>query len=237
MFTRKSLQTCTRLLTLAVLFFPALAPAHVTLRPAAPLRPGGFATVHLVVPTERHVPTVQVTLEVPQAFLEAGGRLSRVEHPSDWQVTFEKEEKPADVYSKEMEERASRSAGSDNAASAGQTEQEKQDEAAQAEMRRRWIKRVTFSGNSIPPDGFKEFFLNFQLPERPGVFRFSALQTYQDGVEVSWSELVEGADHPAATISITEPPRWNWRDVALGISLVLILVLLVRSFSKSSQRA
>jgi len=119
----------------------------------------------------------------------------------------------------------------------GQTEEAKQEEAAQAEMRRSWIKRVTFSGNSIPPDGFKVFLLNFQLPQQPDTFRFSVLQTYQDGTEVSWSELVKGADHPAATLNIAgEPPFWNLSNIFHIIAGLLILVLLVRSFKRSSQR-
>src|SRR5690349_14811892 len=81
-----------------LLIWQAIAlQAHVTLRPSQPLQPGGYATVNLNVPTERHVPTVSVTLEVPDAFLQAGGRLSRVEYPAGWEVKFEKQEKPGDI--------------------------------------------------------------------------------------------------------------------------------------------
>ncbi len=69
-------------------------------------------------------------------------------------------------------------------------------------MRRKWIKRVTFEGGTIPPDGFKSFALQIQLPTEPGVYRLPAIQTYADGVVVSWSQLVEGAPNPAPAIVI-----------------------------------
>ena len=64
--------------------------AHVTLRTEKPLRPGGSAQIYMVVPNEWNADTTQITLEVPDAFLKAGGRLSRVDFPSGWQVVFQK---------------------------------------------------------------------------------------------------------------------------------------------------
>src|SRR5437763_920233 len=95
--------TLTAALTLSIPLW-----AHVTLRPNQSLRPGGYATVSLVVPNERHVDTTKVTLEVPEAFLKAGGRLSRVEFPAGWKVTLDKEDKPGDIYRQETEQRWSR---------------------------------------------------------------------------------------------------------------------------------
>ena len=74
-------------------------------------------------------------------------------------------------------------------------------------MRRQWIKRVTFEGGSIPPDGFKAFSLELQLPIEPGTYRFPAVQTYADGVQVSWTDLVEGSPHPAPTLIVV--PKGN----------------------------
>ena len=82
--------------------------AHVTIRATGPLPPSSYATVSLVVPNERLVETARVVVEVPDDFLQAGGRISRVEFLPDWTVRLEKEEKPADIYTKEMDERAKR---------------------------------------------------------------------------------------------------------------------------------
>ena len=198
--------------------------AHVTLRPAQPLLPGGYATVNLNVPTERHVPTVSVTLEVPDAFLQAGGRLSRVEYPAGWEVKFEKQEKPGDVLQKETTERNERQSASGNAQ---KTPEELAEDQAMNELRKQWIKRVTFSGGSIPPDGFKNFLLSFQMPEQPGSFRFPATQIYEDGKEVGWTELVEGAERPAPTLAIESPKSatglFSYGAMAAG-GLVLLAI-------------
>jgi hypothetical protein len=94
------------------------------------------------------------------------------------------------------------------------------------ELRKKWIKRVVFSSGSIPVDAFQEFSLSFQLPDQPGEFRFAAVQTYADGEEVSWSELVEGAEHPAATMAVTAPPRPRWPIQAAGLAILMLVCLL-----------
>ena len=86
-------------------------------------------------------------------------------------------------------------------------------------MRKKWIKKVTFKGGSIPPDGFKQFFLSLQLPKTPGTFRFPAVQLYADGTEVAWTELVEGAQHPAPSIVLEN--RQQRRKAIRKVSLVL----------------
>lgn len=186
---------------LAAMLAMQTAQAHVTLRPAQPLQPGGFATVNLNVPTERAVPTVSVTLEVPDAFLNAGGRLSRVEFPAGWEVKFDKQDKPGEVFQKETDERKQRAGAAKEKSPAEQAEAQAEEQAMN-DLRKQWIKRVTFSGGSIPPDGFKNFLLSFQMPEQPGSFRFPATQKYEDGKEVGWTELVEGAEHPAPTLAV-----------------------------------
>ena len=208
----------------------ASAKAHVTLRPAQPLRPGGFATVNLNVPTERAVPTVSVTLEVPDAFLNAGGRLSRVEFPSGWEVKFEKQDKPADIVQKETTERSERAAGKE------QTPEQQAEEQAMSELRKQWIKRVTFSGGSIPADGFKNFLLSFQMPEQAGSFRFPAVQKYEDGKDVGWTELVEGAEHPAPTLAVEAESSSSVLS-QYGLHTLGALVILIAGWMLGRSRA
>ncbi len=199
--------------------------AHVTLRPTQPLRPKGFANVSLVVPNERHVDTTKISLEVPQAFLKAGGRLSRVEYPPGWQVTLDKEDKPGDVYRNEIDERSKRQADAERSGKPGKTEAEKQEQTVLDELRKKWIKKVTFEGGSIPPDGFKTFLLSFELPDTAGEFRFPAVQVYSDGKEVSWSELVQGAEHPAASIVVERPGVLPSMALPILTSLLLLAVI------------
>ena len=63
-------------------FWLAHAWAHVTFKPNQPFEAGGSADITMVVPTERAVATVRVTLELPEGFLKAGGRLSRLDFPA-----------------------------------------------------------------------------------------------------------------------------------------------------------
>jgi uncharacterized protein YcnI len=206
-------------LAAGLLIFCNSSWAHVTLRPSQPLRPGSSANFIMNVPSERGSDTVSVSLEVPEAFLKAGGRLSRVEYPPGWQVVIEKEDKPAQIYSQEMAERSRRNQGSEGSAlSAITSANEKEDELLN-EMRKQWIKKVTFKAGSIPPDGFKEFLLSFQLPDTPGAYRFPAVQLYGDGTEVSWTELVEGAQYPAPSIVLEKGQAGSTtQDLPLALS-------------------
>jgi hypothetical protein len=181
--------------------------AHVTFKPNQPFEAGGSADITMVVPTERAVATVRVTLEFPDAFLKAGGRLSRLDFPAGWRVKIDREDKPGDIYSSEMNQRAKRSNDAEHDAAPAKTPAEQKEEQLENDMRRKWIKKVTFEGGSIPPDGFKAFSLQIQLPTEPGVYRIPAVQTYADGVEVSWSQLVEGAPHPAPSIVIQQKAK------------------------------
>ncbi len=211
--------------------------AHVTLRPAQPLVPGGYVTVNLNVPSERHVGTVSVTLEVPDAFLNAGGRLSRVEFPAGWEVKFDKQNKPGEVYQQELTARSEREPAPGAASGGTQTPEQLQEEQAMDEARKLWIKRVTFSGGNIPADGFKNFLLSFQMPKQSGTFRFPATQVYEDGKEVVWAELVEGAERPAPALSVAAPETRSmlegpWPLVAGGFLLLAIGWIMGRSRAK-----
>jgi len=197
--------------------------AHVTIRTTGRLTPSGYATVNLTVPNERHVDTVSVVLEVPEAFLLAGGRVSRVEYPSDWTVRLEKEEKPADVYSRETADRAERDRVRREAAT---DHVPPDDETARAErelmdqLRRQWIKRVIFESGAIPPDGFREFRLSLQIPDTAGRYRFPATQIYADGKKVGWTQLVEGAERPAPELVIEGSSWTNYAWLVVVVAAV-----------------
>ena len=122
-----------------------------------------------------------------------------MDFPAGWQVKIDREDKPGDIYATEM---GKRKPDPGHAAPSPKTSAEKKEQELEEEMRRKWIKRVTFEGGMIPLDGFKAFSLQLQLPTQPGVYRFPAVQTYADGVQVSWSDLVEGAPHPAPTLVV-----------------------------------
>jgi uncharacterized protein YcnI len=221
----------------AALALPQSAPAHVTLQASQPLRPGAsFSNITLNVPNERHVDNTKVTLEIPEAFLKAGGRLNRLIYPAGWTVTLEKKDKPSDVYNRESEERAQRDAERREAAGEHGTvtpESSSEEQQAMDEKRKKWITKVTFEGGVIPPDGFQHFQLSFQMPEEPGRYRFAAVQTYADGTEVSWSELVEGAEHPAATLNVQTPPWLSYADLPLALSILALLIAVFAFFRKS----
>lgn len=207
-----------------MVFFSVLATAHVTLRPTQPLHPGAFATVSLVVPNERHVDTTRITLEVPEPFLKAGGRLSRVQFPPGWQVNLEKEDKPGEVYRQEQEERAQREARREGGAKS-QTEEERREQKALDELRKKWIKKATFEGATIPPDGFMTFSLSFELPLQPGKYQFSATQTFADGKELSWSEVAERAEHPTPSIVVERSSRFPSAALLLACAALLLSLL------------
>jgi len=166
---------------LAVLVCAFVCPAHVTIQTDRPLQPHTTVRINIVVPNESDTDTTQVSLEVPDAFLSAGGRLSRVDFPAGWQVNIEKEDQ------------ATTAAPADPVHDARES------------SRRARIKKVTFSGGAIPPDGYKIFNVELQLPDQPGQFRFPAVQTYTGGKVISWSELVPDAAHPAPTLNIQQP--------------------------------
>src|SRR5687768_164506 len=52
----------------------------------------------LTAPNERAVNNTAVSLEVSDAFLKAGGRLTKVVFPPGWEVKLEKEAIPDDIY-------------------------------------------------------------------------------------------------------------------------------------------
>ncbi|MCZ6753021.1 MAG: DUF1775 domain-containing protein [Acidobacteria bacterium] len=208
-----------------IVFFQGSAWAHIRLRSDQPLRPGSAsATLRLVVPNERHVEVTRISLEVPEAFRMEGGRLRSVEHPAGWEVRIEKQDKPEEIYRRELERRAGRRAGSE--AQTAMTEEERQEEEIQNELLKQWITKVSFEGGSIPPDGSKQFLLTFQLPDEPGKYFFPALQVFADGTEISWSGVVEGAERPAAAIVIER--QYGLPHLAFLVAALALLILVVK---------
>ena len=215
--------------------------AHVTMRASGPLSPSGTATISLVVPNERYVDTTRVVVEVPDDFLRSGGRITRIEYPADFKTRLEKEDIPADIYSKEAAARKARAARQTPAAESAQgaAPQAQQEQEMLEQMRRKWIKRVVFEEGTIPPDGFKEFRLTVQLPTTPGHYRFPAIQLYSDGKEVAWTQLVPGAERPAPELFVEERPRqaaaYIWPTGAIVV--VLAVALALRRRKKAPARA
>ncbi len=208
-----------------IVFFQGPAWAHIRLRSDQPLRPGSSsATLRLVVPNERHVEVTGIVLEVPEAFRMEGGRLRRVEHPAGWEVRIEKQDKPEEIYRRELERRAGRRAGRE--AQTAMTEEERQEEEIQNELLKQWITKVSFEGGSIPPDGSKQFLLTFQLPGEPGEYYFPVLQVFADGTELSWSGLGDGADRPAASFVIER--QYGLAHLGFLVAVLALAILLLK---------
>jgi len=199
------------LFMLGIAFLTQSVAAHVTFQSDRPIYPHGYARIDVVVPNESDTDTIEVSITVPDAFIAAGGRLTRVDFPVGWQVRFDKEN-PAP-----------------GAQAVGEPEHEKSGAVA-----RQIIKQVTFSGGAIPADGFKVFYIQLQVPDQPGQFRFPAVQTYAGGKVVSWSELVAGAAHPAPTLTIERRPSSLW--TVTNLALLLSAVAIILSFAQSLWR-
>ena len=73
-------------------FFAVQAFAHVGLLP----RRGVSGTHHVAfsvrAPVEKEIPTVELKIEIPSEWKEAGGQVDRVEYNPNWQIEIEREE-------------------------------------------------------------------------------------------------------------------------------------------------
>jgi hypothetical protein len=222
-----------------IVTFAPTAAAHVTLRTAAPLVPAGYATVMLAVPTERPVDTSSVILEIPDDFLRAGGRISRLEYPAGWKVILEKQEIPSEIYSDEAAARKKRraeAAPSEEHQQVADAAEAQNEEAAMEEMRRKWIKKVTFEGGAIPPDGFAEFKLSVVVPREPGRYHFPATQVYADGKEVGWTQLVEGAPRPAPSLNVGASSAASAENIWRGLTVLALVTALAALFRRRAAR-
>src|SRR5262249_30735102 len=96
---------------------------------------------------------------------------------------------------------------------------------------RGYIREVTWSGSSIPPQTFNEFKLLVRNPTAPGTYGWKIEQAYQDGTVATWEAQTQIV--PAATAGGAQRAEEAWRAaqvattvslVALGIAVTLIIV-------------
>jgi uncharacterized protein YcnI len=96
---------------------------------------------------------------------------------------------------------------------------------------RGYIREVTWSGSSIPPQTFAEFKLLVRNPATPGTSLWKIEQRYQDGNVATWEAQTQIV--PPASVSGAQRAEEAWRAaqvattvslVALGVSVTLIIV-------------
>jgi uncharacterized protein YcnI len=96
---------------------------------------------------------------------------------------------------------------------------------------RGYIREVTWSGSSIPPQTFAEFKLLVRNPASPGTSLWKIEQYYQDGNVTTWEAQTQIV--PPASMGGAQRAEEAWRAaqvattvslVALGISVTLIIV-------------
>ena len=96
---------------------------------------------------------------------------------------------------------------------------------------RGYIREVTWSGSSIPPQTFAEFKLLVRNPAAPGPALWKIEQYYQDGNVATWEAQTQIV--PQASIGGAQRAEEAWRAaqvattvslVAIGISVILIIV-------------
>ena len=96
---------------------------------------------------------------------------------------------------------------------------------------RGYIREVTWSGSSIPPQTFTEFKLLIRNPAAPGPALWKIEQHYQDGNVATWEAQTQIV--PQASIGGAQRAEEAWRAaqvattvslVAIGVSVTLIIV-------------
>jgi uncharacterized protein YcnI len=96
---------------------------------------------------------------------------------------------------------------------------------------RGYIREVTWSGSSIPPQTFAEFKLLVRNPATPGTSLWKIEQSYQDGNVATWDAQTQIV--PQASMGGAQRAEEAWRAaqvattvslVALGVSVTLIIV-------------
>ena len=102
---------------------------------------------------------------------------------------------------------------------------------ARARDERGYIREITWSGSSIPPQTFAEFKLLVRNPTAPGTYVWKIEQYYQDGPAATWEAQTQIV--PLTTVSGAQRAEEAWRVaqvattvslVALGIAVLLIIV-------------
>jgi uncharacterized protein YcnI len=96
---------------------------------------------------------------------------------------------------------------------------------------RGYIREITWSGSSIPPQTFAEFKLLVRNPAAPGPALWKIEQYYQDGNVATWEAQTQIV--PQASIGGAQRAEEAWRAaqvattvslVAIGVSVILIIV-------------
>ena len=96
---------------------------------------------------------------------------------------------------------------------------------------RGYIREVTWSGSSIPPQTFAEFKLLVRNPATPGTSVWKIEQHYQDGSVATWEAQTQIV--PQASVGGAQRAEEAWRAaqvattvslVAIGVSVTLIIV-------------
>jgi len=70
------------------------------------------------------------------------------------------------------------------------------------------VSMITWHGGSIAPGSYDDFVVLLDpVPADADSLVFKAIQTYDNGDVVRWIDTGPGSDHPAPTVSLTEPAR------------------------------
>ncbi|MCE5039228.1 YcnI family copper-binding membrane protein [Staphylococcus auricularis] len=107
------------------------------------------------------------------------------------------------------------------------------------------IKKITWSaeGKGIGPDEFTEFPIVVANPEDEGTFKWKAIQSYDNGEKVKWTNEDEDSDTPAPATEVKkgvedESSNGGFGTTALWIvSIVAIILSLIALFKKPSSKS
>ena len=105
---------------------------------------------------------------------------------------------------------------------------------AKSRDERGYIREVTWSGSTIPPQTFANFKLLVRNPTTPGTYLWKIEQYYQDGTMATWEAQTQIV--PPASVGGAQRAEEAWRAaqvattvslVAIGIAVMLIIVTVI----------
>ncbi len=73
-------------------FFMVQALAHVAIMPRRGVSGTHHAAFTVRAPVEKDIPPVELKIEIPSEWKEAGGQVDRVEHNPNWQIEIERDQ-------------------------------------------------------------------------------------------------------------------------------------------------
>jgi uncharacterized protein YcnI len=106
---------------------------------------------------------------------------------------------------------------------------------------RGYVREVTWSGSTIPPQTFEVFRFLARNPATAGMYRWRIEQLYQEGAPATWEAQTQIVE-PADTGSQRAEEAWRAAQVATTVSLVAIgialtlIILTVISIVQSGRR-